>query len=175
MVGRHLTRSMRALHACASMKHNVKEEACCNIYTHSAQGEYLSLFFLKKHIFLIVAKTSLRMCLSSSSSAFMLDEWLHVWCSSPGSGRGERWGEPPLARHRAGISIRSVDVATASCRGSYRCTRQLEICGQSHRWRSGASGAAQSRRIGKLSALNELRLQSTFQTTFSCPPRLPVQ
>lgn len=75
------------------------------------------------------------MCLSSSSSAFMLDAWLHVWCSSPGRRRGEPRGEPPLARHRAGILIRSVEVATASCRGSYRCARQSEICGQSHRWR----------------------------------------
>lgn len=32
-------------------------------------------------------------------------------------------------------SIRSVNVATMSCQGSHRCTRQSEICGQSHRWR----------------------------------------
>lgn len=88
-------------------------------------------------------------------------------------GEGSGGGEPPLARHHAGISIRSVEVATASCRGSYHCARQSEICGQSHRWRReplaphshGGSGSS------RLSTRYDFR--APFKRLFSCPPRLP--
>lgn len=117
--------------------HGAQRERCAVIpvyIQHRANSDPV-----KKKIVLIVTETSLRISSSSSSCAFLLDEWLNVWRSSPSShqkrkvGRkvgGHRWPDIALAsrsealtwqRQAAGARIAAADSG--------------RLGGQSHRWR----------------------------------------
>lgn len=79
----------------------------------------------------------MRLRSSLSSSAFMLDEWLHVWCSSPGrGGRGERKGEPTVGQTpRWHLRSEALTWQRRAAGARVAAPDQSEICGQSHRWR----------------------------------------